>query len=104
MGLELLLYAEAVCSLIEQFGWTRVGLVSDNSMEHSYPALVNMLGGNLAFYPFQGAPCISTEDITSMWGEDRDIVSWPRTSSRSTVFGIQAKSLLATTETHMDTL
>ena len=51
-------YAEAVCSLIDQFGWTRVGVVSDNSMEHSYPALVNMLGGNLAFYPFQGAPSL----------------------------------------------
>ena len=46
-------YGEAVCSLIEQFGWTRVGVVSDNSMEHSYPALVNMLGGNVAFYPFR---------------------------------------------------
>ena len=51
-------YAEAVCSLIEQFGWTRVGVVSDNSMEHSYPALGNMLGGNLAFYPFRGAPSL----------------------------------------------
>ena len=51
-------YAEAVCSLIEQFGWTRVGVVSDNSMEHSYPALVNKLGGNLAFYPFRGAPSL----------------------------------------------
>ena len=49
-------YGEAVCSLIEEFGWSRVGVVSDNSMEHSYPALVNMLGGNLAFYPFRGAP------------------------------------------------
>ena len=48
-------YGEAVCSLIEQFGWSRVGVVSDNSMEHSYPALVNKLGGNLAFYPFRGA-------------------------------------------------
>ena len=36
-------YGEAVCSLMEQFGWTRVGVVSDNSMEHSYPALVDML-------------------------------------------------------------
>ena len=45
-------YCEAVCSLVEQFGWTRVGVVSDNSMEHSYPAIVSMLGGNLAFYPF----------------------------------------------------
>ena len=51
-------YGEAVCSLIEQFGWTRVGVVSDNSMEHSYPALVNMLGGNLAFYPFRGTPSL----------------------------------------------
>ena len=51
-------YAEAVCSLIEQFGWTRVGVVSDDSMENSYPALGNMLGGNLAFYPFRGAPSI----------------------------------------------
>ena len=51
-------YGEAVCSLIEQFGWTRVGVVSDHSMEHSYPALVNMLGGNLAFYPFRGAPSL----------------------------------------------
>ena len=51
-------YGEAVCSLMEQFGWTRVGLVSDNRMEHSYPALVNMLGGNLAFYPFRGAPSL----------------------------------------------
>ena len=51
-------YAEAVCSLIEQFGWTRVGVVSDNSMEHPYPALVNMLGGNLAFYPFRDAPSL----------------------------------------------
>ena len=51
-------YGEAVCSLIEQFGWTRVGVVSDNSMEHSYPALANMLGGNLAFYPFRGAPSL----------------------------------------------
>ena len=47
-----------MCSLIEEFGWSRVGVVSDNSMEHSYPALVNMLGGNLAFYPFQGAPSL----------------------------------------------
>ena len=46
-------YAEAVCSLIEQFSWTRVGVVSDNSMEHSYPALVNMLGGNLASILFE---------------------------------------------------
>ena len=51
-------YAEAVCSLIEQFNWTKVGVVSDNSMEHSYPALVTMLGGNLAFYPFRGAPSL----------------------------------------------
>ena len=51
-------YAEAVCSLIEQFGWTRVGVVSDNSIEHSYPAQVSMLGGNLAFYPFRGAPSL----------------------------------------------
>ena len=51
-------YSEAVCSLIDQFGWTRVGVVSDNSMEHSYPALVNILGGNLAFYPFRGAPSL----------------------------------------------
>ena len=51
-------YGEAVCSLIEQFGWTKVGVVSDNSMEHSYSALVNMLGGNLAFYPFRGAPSL----------------------------------------------
>ena len=49
-------YTEAVCSLIDEFGWTRVGVV--NSMEHSYPALVNMLGGNLAFYPFRGAPSL----------------------------------------------
>ena len=33
-------------------------MVSDNSMEHSYPALVNMLGGNLAFYPFRGTPSL----------------------------------------------
>ena len=51
-------YAEAVCSLMEQFGWTRVGVVSDHSMEHSYPALANLLGGNLAFYPFRGAPSL----------------------------------------------
>ena len=51
-------YTEAVCTLVEQFGWTRVGVVSDNSMEHSYSALVNMLGGNLAFYPFRGAPSL----------------------------------------------
>ena len=51
-------YSEAVCSLVEQFGWTRVGVVSDNSMEHSYPALVSMLGGNVAFYPFRGAPSL----------------------------------------------
>ena len=51
-------YDEAVCSLIEQLGWTGVGVVSDNRMEHSYPALVNMLGGNLAFYPFRGAPSL----------------------------------------------
>ena len=51
-------YGEAVCSLIDQFGWTRVGVVSDHSMEHSYSALVNMLGGNLAFYPFRGAPSL----------------------------------------------
>ena len=51
-------YGEAVCSLMEQFGWTRVGVVSDNSMEHSYSALVNMLGGNVAFYPFQGPPSL----------------------------------------------
>ena len=38
-----------------QFGWTKVGVVSDNSMEDSYPALVSMLGANLAFYPFRGA-------------------------------------------------
>ena len=51
-------YGEALCSLIEQFGWSRVGVVSDNSMEHSYSALANMLGGNLAFYPFRGAPSL----------------------------------------------
>ena len=51
-------YGEAVCSLIEQFGWTRVGVVSDNSMKHSYPALAILLGGNLAFYPFRGAPSL----------------------------------------------
>ena len=51
-------YAEAVCNLMKQFNWTRVGVVSDNSMEHSYPALVTMLGGNLAFYPFRGAPSL----------------------------------------------
>ena len=51
-------YGEAVCSLVEQFGWTRVGVVSDNSMEHSYPALVSVLGGNVAFYPFRGAPSL----------------------------------------------
>ena len=51
-------YGEAVCSLMEQFGWTRVGVVSDNSMEHSYPALVSMLGGNVALYPFRGAPSL----------------------------------------------
>ena len=51
-------YGEAVCSLMEQFGWTRVGVVSDNSMEHSYSALVNMLGGYVAFYPFRGAPSL----------------------------------------------
>ena len=51
-------YGEAVCSLMEQFGWTRVGVVSDNSIEHSYFALVDMLGGNVAFYPFQGAPSL----------------------------------------------
>ena len=51
-------YGEAVCSLIEQFRWTRVGVVSDNSMEHSYPALVSMLGGSLAFYSFRGAPSL----------------------------------------------
>ena len=51
-------YGEALCSLIEQLGWTRVGVVSDNSMEHSYPALVNMLGGNVAFYPFRGPPSL----------------------------------------------
>ena len=27
-------------------------------MEHSYPALVNMLGGNIALYPFQDAPSL----------------------------------------------
>ena len=97
-------YGEAVCSLVEQFGWTRVGVVSDNSMEHSYSALVNMLGGNVAFYPFRGACPIFTEDITKMWRKDCYIVSWPRRSSRNTVFGIQAKSGLATTETHMDSL
>ena len=43
---------------MEQFGWTRVGLVSDNSMEHLRPGLVNTLGGNLAFYPFRGAPSL----------------------------------------------
>ena len=48
-------YGEAVCSLMEQFGWTRVGVVSDNSMETSYSALANMLGGSVAFYPFRGA-------------------------------------------------
>ena len=51
-------YGEAVCSLIEQFGWSRVGVVSDNSMEHSYPTLANMLGGSVAFYPFRGAPSL----------------------------------------------
>ena len=51
-------YGEAVCSLMEEFGWTRVGVVSDNSMEHSYSALVDMLGGNVAFYPFRGAPSL----------------------------------------------
>ena len=51
-------YGEAVCSLMEEFGWTRVGVVSDNSMEHSYSALVNVLGGNVAFYPFRGAPSL----------------------------------------------
>ena len=51
-------YGEAVCSLMEQFGWTRVGVVSDNSMEHSHSALVDMLGGNVAFYPFRGAPSL----------------------------------------------
>ena len=51
-------YGEAVCSLMERFGWTRVGVVSDNSMEHSYSALVDMLGGNVAFYPFQGPPSL----------------------------------------------
>ena len=43
---------------MEQFGWTRVGVVSDNSMEHSYYALVDMLGSNVAFYPFRGAPSL----------------------------------------------
>ena len=51
-------YGEAVCSLMEQFGWTRVGVVRDNSMEHFHSALVNMLGGNVAFYPFRGAPSL----------------------------------------------
>ena len=51
-------YGEAVCSLIEWFGWTRVGVVSDNSMEYSYSALGNMLGGNLAFYPLRSAPSL----------------------------------------------
>ena len=51
-------YGEAVCSLIDEFGWSRVGVVSDNSMEHSYSALANMLGGNLAFYPFRGPPSL----------------------------------------------
>ena len=27
-------------------------------MEHSYPVLVNMLGGNVAFYPFRDAPSL----------------------------------------------
>ena len=40
---------------MEQFGWTRVGVVSDDRMEHFYSALVNTLGGDLAFYPFPGA-------------------------------------------------
>ena len=44
--------------MIEQFNWTKVGVVSDNSMEHSYSALVNILAGNLAFYPFRGAPSL----------------------------------------------
>ena len=98
------MYGEAVCSLMEQFGWTRVGVVSDDRMEHFYSALVNTLGGDLAFYPLSRSCPIFTEDITKMWGKDCYIVSWPRRSSRNTVFGIQAKSGLATTETHMDSL
>ena len=43
---------------MEQFGWTRVGLVSDNSMEHLHPGLVKTLGGDLAFCPFRGAPSL----------------------------------------------
>ena len=46
---------EAVCSLIGQFDWPRVGVVSDNSMEHSHYAMRNMLRGKVAFYPFRGA-------------------------------------------------
>ena len=43
---------------MEQIGWTRVGLVSDNSMEHLHPGLVKTLGGDLTFCPFRGAPSL----------------------------------------------
>ena len=62
-----------------------------------------MLGGNVAFYPFQGAPSLLM--TLQRCGERIVILSvGPRRSSRNTVFGIQAKSHLATTETHMDSL
>ena len=50
---------------MEQFDWTRVGVVSDNSIEHSYSALVNVLGGNVVFYPFQEAAADTVFGIQS---------------------------------------